>query len=39
MGYKDAADYIVNGAIEGGQSFSFNVAYLVFPVVFLNIAS
>jgi hypothetical protein len=35
MGYKDAADYIVNGAIEGGQSFSFNVAYLVFPVVFL----
>lgn len=34
-GYKDAADFIVNGAIEGHRSYTFNVPYLVFPVVFL----
>ena len=34
-GYKDAADFIVNGAIEGHRSHTFNAPYLVFPVVFL----
>lgn len=34
-GYKDAADFIVNGAIDGNRSYTFNVSYLVFPVVFL----
>lgn len=34
-GYKDAADFIVNGVIEGHRSYTFDVPYLVFPVVFL----
>jgi hypothetical protein len=34
-GYKDAADFIVNGAIQNDRSYTFNVAYLIFPVVFL----
>jgi len=34
-GYKAAADFIVDGAIEGYRSFDFNVSYIVFPVVFL----
>jgi len=34
-GYKDAADVIVNGVIEGNRSYTFRVPYLVFPVVFL----
>ena len=34
-GYKDAADFIVKGAIEGHSSYTFNVSFLVFPVVFL----
>jgi hypothetical protein len=35
QGYKAAADFIVNGAIDGHRSYAFNVSYLVFPVVFL----
>ena len=34
-GYKDAADFIIKGAIENPESHTFNVSYLVFSVVFL----
>ena len=34
-GYKDAANTLVKAAIDGQRSYSFNIGYLVFPVVFL----
>lgn len=34
-GYKDAADIIVNDAIEKSELHTFQVPYIVFPVVFL----
>lgn len=34
-GYKDAADFIVLGAIDGSRHFNFQINELVFPIVFL----
>lgn len=34
-GYKDAADLIVHGVINGSRELTLQVSYLVFPVVFL----
>lgn len=34
-GYKDAADFLVQGAVNGSRHFNFQINELVFPIAFL----
>ncbi len=34
-GYKDGADFIIQGVVNGSRNFNFQINELVFPIVFL----